>query len=59
MVNGVPTLVPVPFDVVLGGADDWNVALGARHVFSKKASLSFEVGFGDREHTLFNYTYRF
>ena len=59
IVNGVPTLVPVPFDVVLGGSDDWNTSLGARHVFSEHASLSFEVGFGDREHTLFAFTYRF
>jgi hypothetical protein len=59
VVNGVPTLVPVPFNVVLGGADDWNTALGVRHVFSEHASLSFEVGFGNRDHTLFNYTYRF
>jgi hypothetical protein len=57
--NGVPVLVPLPFDVVLGGADDWNTAIGARHVFSKHASLSFEVGFGDREHTLFAFNYRF
>ncbi len=59
VVDGVPTLVPVPFDVLLGGADDWNMAVGARHVFSEHASLSFEIGFGDRDHTLFNYTYRF
>lgn len=55
----LPVLGNVPFEVVLGGADDWNVALGARHVFSEHASLTFELGFGDREHTLFNYTYRF
>jgi hypothetical protein len=57
--NGAPILVPLPFDVLLGGADDWNVALGARHVFSPHASVTFEVGVGDRSHTLFNYTYRF
>jgi hypothetical protein len=55
----LPVLGDINFDVVLGGADDWNVAVGAKHDFSKKASLSFEVGFGDRDHTLFNYTYRF
>ncbi len=54
----LPVLGDVPFEVVLGGADDWNTTLGMRHVFSEKASLSFEVGFGDREHTLFNFTYR-
>ena len=57
--NGVPVLVAVPFAVVLGGADDWNTAIGARHIFSEHADLSFEVGFGDRSHTLFNFTYRF
>ncbi len=57
--NGIPILIPVPFGVVLGGADDWNVAVGARHVFSEHASVTLEVGFGDRSHTLFNYTYRF
>jgi len=55
----LPVLGDLPFDVVLGGADDWNTSLGVRHEFSRKASLSFEVGFGDREHTLFNYNYRF
>jgi hypothetical protein len=55
----LPVLGNIDFDVVLGGADDWNTSIGVRHVFSKKASLSFEVGFGDREHTLFNYNYRF
>lgn len=49
----------LPFDVVLGGADDWNTAVGARHEFSEHASLSLEIGFGNRDHTLFNYTYRF
>ena len=55
----LPILGNVPFDVVLGGSDEWNTALGARHVFSEHADLTFEVGFGDRTHTLFNFTYRF
>lgn len=55
----LPVLGPVPFDVVLGSSDDWNTALGVRHVFSEHADLTFEVGFGDRDHTLFNFTYRF
>lgn len=55
----LPFLGQVPFSVVLGGSDDWNTALGVRHNFSRRSSLSFEVGFGDREHTLFNYNYRF
>lgn len=55
----LPVLGNVPFEVILGGSDDWNTALGARHVFSEHADLTFEVGFGDRSHTLFNFTYRF
>ncbi len=55
----LPVLGNVPFDVVLGGSDEWNTTLGARHVFSEHAALTFEVGFGDRSHTLFNFTYRF
>jgi hypothetical protein len=55
----LPFLGNVPFDVVLGGSDEWNTTIGARHVFSDKANLTFEVGFGDRSHTLFNFTYRF
>jgi len=57
--NGVPMLVPVEFAVTLGGSDDWNTAVGVRHVFSEHANLTFEVGLGDRSHTLFNFTYRF
>jgi hypothetical protein len=55
----VPGLPPVPFSVELASQDKWNYALGVAHVFSPKAHLSLEVGFGDRDHTLFNYTYRF
>lgn len=55
----LPVLGAVPFDVVLGSSDEWNTTLGARHVFSEHADLTFEVGFGDRDHTLFNFTYRF
>lgn len=55
----LPVLGDIDFDVVLGGADAWNFSVGARHEFSKRASLSLEIGFGDRDHTLFNYNYRF
>jgi hypothetical protein len=55
----LPVLGDVPFDVLLSGADKWNYGVGVRHVFSPKADLSFEIGFGDRTHTLFNFTYRF
>jgi len=55
----VPGLPPVGFDVELDNSEAWNYALGMAYVFSPKAHLSLEVGFGDREHTLFNFTYRF
>jgi len=49
----------VPFDVILGNSADWNTTVGVRHEFSEHAALTFELGFGDRDHTLFNFTYRF
>jgi hypothetical protein len=55
----LPILGLVPFDVELEGADKWNTAVGVGHVFSPKSTLYLEIGFGDRDHTLFNYTYRF
>lgn len=55
----LPGIGPVVFNAVLGAKDDWNAAVGAQHHFSRKSSLSFEVGFGGRTHTLFNYNYRF
>lgn len=55
----LPGIPPVPFSVELASQEHWNYALGVAHVFSPKAHLSLEVGFGDRDHTLFNYTYRF
>ncbi|NNE06786.1 MAG: hypothetical protein HKN15_13780 [Xanthomonadales bacterium] len=55
----LPVLGSVPFDVVLGNSADWNTAIGVRHSFSEHTELTLEVGFGDRDHTLFNFTYRF
>ncbi len=55
----VPGLPPIPFDVTLETADQWNYAVGVGHIFSPRAHLSLELGFGDRDHTLFNFTYRF
>ena len=55
----LPILGAVPFAVELKGSDKWNTALGAAYVFSPKAQLYMEVGFGNRDHTLFNFTYRF
>jgi len=55
----IPGIPPVPFAVELESMEHWNYAVGVGHVFSPKAHLSLEVGFGDRDHTLFNFTYRF
>ena len=55
----IPGVPPVPFRVVLEGSDKWNEAIGLAHTFSPRAHISLEIGFGDRDHTLFNYTYRF
>jgi hypothetical protein len=55
----VPGIPPVPFSVELASMEKWNYAAGVARVFSPKAHLSLELGFGDRDHTLFNFTYRF
>lgn len=51
--------IPVPFDVELESLDKWNYTVGVFHAFSPKATILLEYGFGDRNHTLFNFTYRF
>jgi len=55
----IPGVPPVPFNVELEGSDKWNTAVGVGYVFSPRAHLSLEIGFGNRDHTLFNYTVRF
>ncbi len=57
----IPGMAPlvVPFAVELKGSDKWNSAVGASYAFSSKAMVYLEVGFGKRDHTLFNFTYRF
>jgi hypothetical protein len=55
----IPGIPPVPFNVELESMDHWNYAVGVGHVFSPKVTLYLELGFGDRDHTLFNFTYRF
>ena len=55
----IPGIPPVPFDVELESLKNWNYAVGVSHVFSPKTLISLEIGFGDRDHTLFNFTYRF
>ena len=55
----VPGWPPVPFSVELETMEKWNYTVGAGYIFSPKATIAFEYGFGDRTHTLFNFTYRF
>ena len=55
----IPEFPPVPFNVELESLEKWNYAVGFGKIFSPKATLFLEIGFGDRNHTLFNFTYRF
>jgi len=55
----IPNFPPVLFDIELESMEKWNYTVGYAHVFSPKAHVSLEIGFGDRTHTLFNFTYRF
>lgn len=55
----VPGLPPVPFNIELESSKKWNYAVGVGKIFSPRATLYFELGFGERKHTLFNFTYRF
>jgi len=49
----------VPFAVELSSSDKINYVVGVHHQLSESFDLTFEIGFGDREHTLFNIGYRF
>jgi hypothetical protein len=55
----IPGIPPVPFAVDLTSQNAWNYAIGLGLVFSTRAHLSVELGFGERDHTLMNFTYRF
>ncbi len=55
----IPFLGDVPFAVDLVTKDNWNYGTGVRYVFNDRAMVSFEVGFGHRKHTLFNFNVRF
>jgi hypothetical protein len=57
-IPGIPP-TPVKFSVELESAEKWNYAVGAMYIFSPKAQFLLEFGFGDRDHTLLNFTYRF
>lgn len=51
--------IPVPFDVELESQNNWNYTAGVFYAFSPNSHILLEYGFGDRNHTLFNFTYRF
>ncbi len=55
----LPVIGSVPFAVDLITRDNWNYTVGVGHVFNDRANLSLELGFGNREHTLFNFNVRF
>jgi hypothetical protein len=55
----LPFIGPVPFSVDLATRDNWNYTGGVGYVFSDRANLSLELGFGSRTHTLFNFNVRF
>jgi len=55
----LPVIGGVPFSVELATKDNWNYATGVGYVFSDRANLSLELGFGSRTHTLFNFNVRF
>jgi hypothetical protein len=55
----LPYIGPVPFEVELVTQDNWNYTTGIGYAFTDRANLSFEVGFGSRTHTLFNFNVRF
>lgn len=55
----LPVVGNVPFAVELATRDNWNYSGGVGYVFSDRANLSLELGFGNRTHTLFNFNVRF
>jgi len=55
----IPYIGPVPFAVELETADKWNYVVGAGYAFTDRATLRLEYGFGARNHTLFNFAFRF
>jgi len=55
----LPYIGPVPFAVELETKDRWNYVVGAGYAFTDRAALRLEYGFGARNHTLFNFVFRF
>jgi hypothetical protein len=55
----LPFIGGVPFAIDLVTKDSWNYSGGVGYRFNDRANLSFEIGFGNRTHTLFNLNVRF
>jgi hypothetical protein len=55
----LPFIGGVPFAVELITKDSWNYGVGSRYVMNDRNSLSFELGFGNRQHLLINFNTRF
>ena len=56
---GIPDLPPVPFDVELSSANEWNMTLGARVQITEHLEATLDFGFSGRKHRLANVTWRF
>ena len=55
----LPFIGDVPFEVELKTSDNWNYTVGAGYELSDRVNLSLEAGFGNRQHSLFNFNVRF
>lgn len=55
----LPFIGPVPFEVELKSSDNWNYTVGAGYELNDRVNLSLEAGFGNRQHSLFNFNVRF
>jgi len=55
----LPIIGGVPFSVDLATKDNWHYGAGVVSVLGDLANLGFELGFGSRTHTLFNFNVRF
>lgn len=55
----LPFIGDVPFAVDLVTTDHWNYTVGITDNFTDRLNMSFELGFGPRNHTLLSLNYRF
>jgi len=55
----LPFIGGVPFKVELETKDNWNYGGRFGYVFNDRTSFNLDIGFGNREHVLFNFNVRF